>query len=392
MDGLVEDKVTNLTTELQESERTKGRLIEKSKFLYRENKRLKKSIEKLVLDKNTFKKEINQLLQENQKLRRKTKSILGKSNKLQELEQDNKKLREELAKEKDKIKEFNILRSEKNQLISKYEATQKQLTHVINMVLSERYELVNRLKGLIRDIPIDYKDVEKKMKLATKARPRTGKHSQVAVFVDVQNMFYSAKNLYNGRLDYEKFLQITVSERKLIQATAYIVQTPDIDQTKFIALLKSIGYVVRTMDLKTGTGGFAKGNWDVGMAIDILSMIGKIDTLVLASGDGDFVPIVKLFQNKGVRVEIFSFAYNTAIDLKEIADRFYPITEDLLIQDSSNNSSKSQQTERPERSERYERYERPERSERYERYERYERPERPEVSEVSEKSEKPEKI
>ena len=94
-----------------------------------------------------------------------------------------------------------------------------------------------------------------------------------------------------------------------------------------------MGYIVRTMDLKTGSGGFAKGNWDVGMAIDILSMIDRIDILILASGDGDFVPIVKLFQKKGVVVEIFSFAYNTAIDLKDCADKFYPLQEDILIKD-----------------------------------------------------------
>ena len=211
---------------------------------------------------------------------------------------------------------------------------------MIEGVLTERYEWINRLRGMIRTIPVDYLDMEKRLKMVGKTRHRVGKHARVALFVDVQNMFYSAKNLYNGRLDYEKFLESTVGGRSLVQATAYIVQTPDIDQTKFISLLKSMGYIVRTMDLKTGTGGFAKGNWDVGMAIDILSMIDKIDILILASGDGDFVPIVKLFQKRGVGVEVFSFAYNTAIDLKEIADKFYPITADLLIQDFSNNSSK----------------------------------------------------
>jgi uncharacterized LabA/DUF88 family protein len=341
MDGLIDDKATDLTVELQESEKTKAKLIERTKFQYRENKRLKKTIEKLILDKNDLKKDLNRATQENQKLKKRMKAVLERLTKIQELEQENKGLKEELARDRETVKELNTLRAEKNLSLSKYEESKKQIAYMVEMVLAERYDLINRLKGLIRDIPVDYRDVEKKMKLANKVKHKTGKNAQVALFVDVQNMFYSAKNLYNGRLDYEKFLEAAVGDRTLVQATAYIVQTPDIDQTKFISLLKSIGYVVRTMDLKTGTGGFAKGNWDVGMTIDILNLIDKVDALVLATGDGDFVPIVKLFQKKGVRVEIVSFAYNTAIDLKETADRFFPITEELLIQDSSNNFSKN---------------------------------------------------
>ena len=340
MDGLINNKTTDLATELQRSESLRARLIEKNRFLYRENKRLKNSLGKFIDEKNNLKKEVNNLTQKKQGLERKLRSILGKLKKFQNLEYESKKIREELAKYKNKVQELNTLRVEKNQLLSKYGEAKRQKESMIEVVLTEHYEWINRLKGLVRDIPVDYQDMEKKLKLAGKMRHRVGKHARVAVFVDVQNMFYSAKNIYNGRLDYGKFLESAVAGRTLLQATAYIVQTPDIDQTKFISLLKSMGYIVRTMDLKTGTGGFAKGNWDVGMSIDILSMIDKIDILVLASGDGDFVPIVKLFQKKGVGVEISSFAYNTAIDLKEIADRFHPITEDLLIQDSSNNSSK----------------------------------------------------
>ncbi|MEW6378489.1 MAG: NYN domain-containing protein [bacterium] len=351
MDGLIDDKATDLSAELQESEKTRAKLLERSKFQYRENKRFKKTIEKLILDKNNLKQDLNRLAQENQKLKKRTKSILEKLDRVQELEQENKELKEELAREKEKQKELAALKAERSLVISKYEEARKQIAYMVEIALAERYDLISRLKGLIRDIPVDYKDIEKKMRLANRAKHRTGKNAQVALFVDVQNMFYSAKNLYNGRLDYEKFLETTVGDRTLVQATAYIVQTPDIDQTKFISLLKSIGYVVRTMDLKTGTGGFAKGNWDVGMTIDILNMIDKVDALILATGDGDFVPIVKLFQKRGVRVEIVSFAYNTAIDLKEIADRFYPITEELLIQDSSNNYAKNQQEKnQPEKS------------------------------------------
>jgi uncharacterized LabA/DUF88 family protein len=155
----------------------------------------------------------------------------------------------------------------------------------------------------------------------------------VGIFVDVQNMFYSAKNLYHGRLDFEKFLNLALQERKLIRATAYIVKTPEIDQSKFINLLKNNEYVVKTLDLKTGMNGYAKGNWDVGIVMDIFELADKVDVIALASGDGDFVPLVKYLQKRGIRVEVYAFTYNTAIDLKDCADMFYPLQEDILIKD-----------------------------------------------------------
>jgi len=162
---------------------------------------------------------------------------------------------------------------------------------------------------------------------------RTGKNCRVGIFVDVQNMFYSAKNLYHGRLDFEKFLNLALQERKLVRATAYIVKTPEIDQSKFINLLKNNEYVVKTLDLKTGMNGYAKGNWDVGIVMDIFELADKVDVIALASGDGDFVPLVKYLQKRGIRVEVYAFTYNTAIDLKDCADMFYPLQEDILIKD-----------------------------------------------------------
>ncbi|MGA1875064.1 MAG: NYN domain-containing protein [bacterium] len=340
MDGLIESKSAEMAGEAREPDTAKARLIEKNKYLYRENKRLKNSLEKVIGERNNQKRETNNLIQKNVRLERKIKVAFGKLKKYQQMENENKQMVDEIAGYKRKIQELNQLQEEKNQLSVKYEEVKKQISHMVEMVLTDRYEWISRLKTLIRETPVDYQEIERRLRVTTRTRHRVGRHARVALFVDVQNMFYSAKNLYNGRLDYEKFLEVTIGGRVLVQATAYIVQTPEINQTKFISLLRSIGYVVRTMDLKTGTGGFAKGNWDVGMAIDILSMIDKIDILIIASGDGDFVPIVKLFQKRGVRVEIFSFAYNTAIDLKEIADRFYPVTEELLIHDPSANACK----------------------------------------------------
>ncbi|RMH69749.1 MAG: NYN domain-containing protein [Gemmatimonadetes bacterium] len=164
-------------------------------------------------------------------------------------------------------------------------------------------------------------------------RPR-GKSDleRVAVFVDVQNMFYGAKKQFNARLDYAKLLDAAVGKRRLIQATAYVVQTPEIDQSAFVSMLQHRNYTVKTKDLRLRADGSAKGDWDMGMALDMLRMAERgVDVISLVSGDGDFVDLVNLIKTKGPKVEVFAFTQNIAVDLREAADHFYAIGTDLLL-------------------------------------------------------------
>ena len=160
--------------------------------------------------------------------------------------------------------------------------------------------------------------------------------TRVAVFVDVQNMFYAAKKQYNARLDYEKLLDAAVGNRRLIKAISYVVQTPEVDQSNFVAMLQHKNYIVKMKDLRQRADGSAKGDWDMGMAIDMISEADKVDVIVLVSGDGDFVSLVNLLKAKGPRVEVFGFPHNTAIDLKEAADEFFAIRESLLLMPENN--------------------------------------------------------
>ena len=134
---------------------------------------------------------------------------------------------------------------------------------------------------------------------------------RVGIFVDVQNIFYAAKP-FNARLDFEKLLELSVGKRRLIRAIAYVVQSPDVDQSNFISMLQQKSYEVKRKDLRQRSDGSAKGDWDMGMAIDIMRFVDKLDVVVLVSGDGDFVPLVDLVKTLGPRVEVISFTYNTA--------------------------------------------------------------------------------
>ncbi|MFC1616617.1 NYN domain-containing protein [Candidatus Margulisiibacteriota bacterium] len=158
------------------------------------------------------------------------------------------------------------------------------------------------------------------------------KYQRVGVFVDVQNMFYSAKNLHHGaKLNFAKLMDKAVQGRQLIRAICYVVESPDIDQKNFIDMLFKNGYEVKRKDLRTRVDGTAKGDWDMGIAIDAVSLAEKLDIVVLVSGDGDFSDLVYYLKSRGVFVEVMSFLRTTNEDLIKAVDKHMPIEEDLLI-------------------------------------------------------------
>jgi len=154
---------------------------------------------------------------------------------------------------------------------------------------------------------------------------------RVGVFVDVQNMFYAAKDRFERRVDYIKLLDLIVGPRQLISAYAYIVQIPEIDQSNFFSLLEHNGYTIRSKDLRLRGDGSAKGDWDVGIAVDVVSMLSSLDVIILASGDGDFCPLAELIKQQHKRIEVVAFEHNTSMDLQSMADQFFPIGEELLM-------------------------------------------------------------
>jgi uncharacterized LabA/DUF88 family protein len=157
------------------------------------------------------------------------------------------------------------------------------------------------------------------------------KKETIALFVDSQNLYYSARMGYAAKVNYEKLLRLITGNRNLIKAYAYIVQPPEGDVKPFATSLERIGYIVKTKDVRTRANGSAKANWDMGIALDILGILDRVDTIVLASGDGDFVPLIDFVKAKNKRVEIFAFPDNTAYDLKEKADRFAPLGDNVIL-------------------------------------------------------------
>ena len=152
---------------------------------------------------------------------------------------------------------------------------------------------------------------------------RINKEQRVSVFVDVQNMYYSAKNLYSAKVNFAQVLRNAVMGRKLVRAIAYVIKADIKEEKNFHDALEAIGYEVKSKDLQTFAGGAKKGDWDIGIAIDAIELANKLDTVVFVSGDGDFVPLVDhLKRAMGCRVEVMAFGPSSSGKLRDEADEF----------------------------------------------------------------------
>jgi len=157
------------------------------------------------------------------------------------------------------------------------------------------------------------------------------KYQRVGVFVDVQNMFYSAKHLRNSKINFAKLMERAVRGRQLIRAICYTVENEDHDQSNFTEMLRSNGYEIKSKVLRTRGDGSAKADWDMGIAIDAISLAEKLDIVVIVSGDGDFIDLVNHLKSRGCFVEAISFERSTCDDLIEAVDYFIQVDEELLI-------------------------------------------------------------
>lgn len=149
---------------------------------------------------------------------------------------------------------------------------------------------------------------------------------RIAVFIDAQNMYHSARNLYKSYVNFSNVLKDAVAGRKLIRAIAYVITSEAGDEKAFFDALVKMGIETKTKDLQVFAGGAKKGDWDVGLAVDAIKIAPRLDTVILVSGDGDFVPLVEYLKTK-TQVEVMSFGKSTSMKLKESADDFTDLSE-----------------------------------------------------------------
>lgn len=169
---------------------------------------------------------------------------------------------------------------------------------------------------------------------------------RVGVFVDVANMYYSAKAMYQKKVNFKAVLEAVVGDRSLIRAIAYVVQADIPEESSFFEALEHIGFEVKAKELQVFYGGNKKGDWDVGIAMDAIKLAPKVDVIVIVSGDGDFVPLVEYLQSLGQRAEVAAFGRSASGKLQEKADKFIDLDQDTrkyLIVDRRRTSTKTEE-------------------------------------------------
>jgi uncharacterized LabA/DUF88 family protein len=165
-----------------------------------------------------------------------------------------------------------------------------------------------------------------------------GEHlKKVAIFVDVQNVFYTTRQAHGCNFDYNAFWRAATAGREVVGANAYAIDKGDEKQRQFQNILRAIGFTVKLKPYIQRADGSAKGDWDVGLTIDVMELFdasrgADVDVVVLASGDGDFDLLVRrIIEKYGIEVEVYGVAPLTADSLIAAASRFVPVEGELLL-------------------------------------------------------------
>lgn len=155
---------------------------------------------------------------------------------------------------------------------------------------------------------------------------------KIAIFVDVQNIYYTTRQAYGRQFNYRKLWQRISDQGEIVSATAYAIHRGDDKQHKFQSALKHMGFTVKLKPFIQRSDGSAKGDWDVGIAIDVMGVAKEVDIVVLLSGDGDFdLLLEKVRSDFNVTAEVYGVPSLTANSLIEAASIFHPIRDDFLI-------------------------------------------------------------
>ena len=156
---------------------------------------------------------------------------------------------------------------------------------------------------------------------------------RVGIFIDVQNIYHSAKNLYQSRVNFDQLVKTLTENRPLIRAVAYVVKSEGVlpgeirhdggGEGSFFEALRKAGIELRLKDIQVFPGGAKKSDWDVGMAVDAIRMANSLDVVILVTGDGDFIPLVEYLKwGMGKQVEVGAFTRTTSGKLRDVADKF----------------------------------------------------------------------
>lgn len=151
---------------------------------------------------------------------------------------------------------------------------------------------------------------------------------RVAIFIDTQNMYHSAKHLFGARVNFPAVVAAAVGDRRVIRALAYVAKSKTGEEQAFFEALTQNGIELKMKDVQEFASGQKKADWDVGMTVDAMTIASKVDVVILVTGDGDFVPLIEHLQNSGLLCEVVAFEASTNAKLKEVSSSFLDLASD----------------------------------------------------------------
>lgn len=155
---------------------------------------------------------------------------------------------------------------------------------------------------------------------------------KISIFVDVQNIYYTTRDKYRANFDYNHFWYIATEGREVVSANAYAIATTDPKQRQFHHILRGVGFDVKLKPFIQRSDGSAKGDWDVGITLDVYEAASKVDRVILLSGDGDFEMLVARIQERfNTKVDVFGVPGLTAQALIDVCDNYVPIEDELIL-------------------------------------------------------------
>lgn len=216
-----------------------------------------------------------------------------------------------------------------------------------SLVLDSSEDLASFEREDLEDRYLDMKDEVWRLRRELNLDPTTGKipnnggyaspggflkRQRVAVFVDVQNMYHSAKKTYGRNLSYSRMLRACVRNRRLVRSTAYVIEREGIDQVSFLDHLRYCGFEVKRREVIERMDGSRKAEWELGIAMDMLRIADKVDTIIVVSGNGVFADVAPLIRAKGVKFECCAFRESMSDLLIRAVDQYHLLSEDHLYQ------------------------------------------------------------
>lgn len=331
----LKDLLLSTSRELEEVKKRLEHEQRKAKALEEERDRCKEEIKAQRREKDALASELGRVKRE---LHEREESVARLTASLKKAPGDEiEKIRQNLhffEREHRKL-EHELVRLEKKASESQKELESRQslcarLSQDLEAALREKELLKEKVTGLVLE-----RESKNKAELQpndSSVKPRLkAQGKRLGIFVDMQNILITAKR-FERRIDFQKLLDFLVLDRHLVKAVAYVILIPEWDQEPFFEMLRRKGFELRTRTLIRRMDGSAKGNWDTGIVVDAIHLVEEnhLDIVLVVSGDGDFIDLLKFLKTKGVSVEAAGFPFNTAQDLPKIADQFFALDEGIL--------------------------------------------------------------